>query len=70
MMTGILQTNRQNILDALTRFKENLNYLEETLHSGDEARLRAVLDEARARHQRFVQDSSSRTEHSSLHDGA
>ncbi len=70
MMTGILQTNRQNILDALTRFKENLNHLEEVLHSGDETRLSAMLDEARTRHQHFVQDSSSRADHSSPPDRA
>ncbi len=54
MMLGILQTNRQNILDALACFKENVSQLEDALRRGDEERIQTILDEARARRERFL----------------
>ncbi len=56
MMLGILTTNRQNILDALERFKENLSQLEEALRRGDEEQIQAVLDEARNQRGRLVSE--------------
>jgi len=56
MMLGILTTNRQNILDALERFKENLARLEEALRSGDEEQIQPVLDEARSQRGHLVSE--------------
>lgn len=56
MMLGILQTNRQNILDALARFRENVSQLEDALRRGDEERVQTLLDEARSRRDRLIEE--------------
>lgn len=59
MMSGVLRSNRENVLAALSRFQTRLADLQSALVSGDEAELTALLDHARARYSDFV---SARTD--------
>jgi prephenate dehydrogenase len=54
MMMGVMQTNRQNILDAISRLKVNLDLLEQALQSEDSEKIKSVLDEACAKHKKFL----------------
>ena len=54
MMMGVMGTNRQNILDAIARLKVNVDLLEQALQSGDSARVQGILDEACAKHKKFL----------------
>jgi prephenate dehydrogenase len=54
MMMGVMQTNRQNILDAISRLKVNLDLLEQALQSGDSEKIQSILDEACAKHKKFL----------------
>jgi prephenate dehydrogenase len=47
MMGDTLLTNREAVLDTLTRFRRQLDNLETALQSSDEPALRAILKEAR-----------------------
>ncbi|MEW5940603.1 MAG: prephenate dehydrogenase [Chloroflexota bacterium] len=48
MMTGVLRSNRENVLAALARFQESLREVEAALRSEEEAVLPSVLDRSRA----------------------
>jgi prephenate dehydrogenase len=54
MMLGILETNRDNVLKALSVFRKNLDSIEEALRSNDIKKLGEILDEARENRQRFL----------------
>jgi prephenate dehydrogenase len=54
MMLGILQTNRENILNAMDIFKKNLDLIEAALRSQNIDKLGEILDEARMSRQRFI----------------
>ena len=54
MMLGILQTNRDNILEAISIFKDNLDTLEQAVRSKDTDHLAEILDGARLKRQRFI----------------
>lgn len=47
MMGDTLATNRDAVLDALARFRKQLDTLENLLRSADEPALRAILEQAR-----------------------
>ena len=53
-MMGVMQTNRQNILDAIARLKVNVDLLEQALQSDDSGKIQSILDEACAKHKRFL----------------
>lgn len=55
MMLGVLQTNRENVLNALHRLRTELDGIESSLAAADLARLELVLDEAQSQHRRLVQ---------------
>jgi len=48
MMTDILLTNRDEIMGALTTYRDQLDFLMELVRDGDEGRLQTVLNEIRA----------------------
>jgi prephenate dehydrogenase len=54
MMLGILQTNRDNVLEAVRLFKNNLEMLEKAIQSRDGENLSAILDKARLKRQKFL----------------
>jgi len=54
MMLGILETNRDNVLEAIVKFRENLNLIEKALYAHDTKKLGEILDEARMDRQRFI----------------
>jgi prephenate dehydrogenase len=54
MMLGILQTNRENILEAVSIFRDNLDLIEQAIRSEDAGNLAEVLDSARLKRQRFI----------------
>lgn len=54
MMLGVLQTNRANILEAISRLRKNLDALDQALQAEDFDRLQADLDQARQKHQKFL----------------
>jgi prephenate dehydrogenase len=54
MMLGVMQANRENILTAISSFRENLQAIEQALQSEDFAALEAILDGARSKHQKFL----------------
>jgi prephenate dehydrogenase len=54
MMLGILQTNRDNILTAISTLKYNLNLIENAIQSQDTDNLGEILDRARLKRQRFI----------------
>ena len=49
MMRPVLESNRNNILEALTYFREQLDEIESELRSGEGSRLASILGEARKR---------------------
>jgi prephenate dehydrogenase len=54
MMLGILQTNKDNVLQAVEMFRENLDLIEDALRSQDMKKLGEILDEARLNRQKFL----------------
>ena len=54
MMLGILQTNRDNVLEAIEAFRENLNLIEDTIQSQNAIKLGEILDSARLKRQKFL----------------
>ena len=54
MMLGILQTNRDNILDAVSTFRDKLDLIEQALRSRDIDKLAEILDESRLKRQKFL----------------
>jgi prephenate dehydrogenase len=54
MMLGILQTNRENIMEAISTFRNNLEMIEKELDSRNFDALAEILDTARMKRQRFL----------------
>ena len=54
MMLGILQTNRDNVLEAVSKFRKNLEIIEQAIRSPDEGDLAEILDMARLKRQKFL----------------
>jgi prephenate dehydrogenase len=54
MMLGVLQSNRENILNALHHYQHQLSILESALMSNDEARLESGLSSAQSRYQTII----------------
>lgn len=55
MMLGVLQSNEENVLDALHGLQDKLAEVEFALASKDYARLEAILNEAQGRHRTLTQ---------------
>jgi prephenate dehydrogenase len=54
MMLGVLQTNRKNILEAISVFRFNLNLFEDAFLSQDYQELDNILENARQKRQKFL----------------
>ena len=54
MMLGILQTNRENVLEAISIFRSNLDSIEQAIRSQDASNLAEILDNARLKRQKFL----------------
>jgi prephenate dehydrogenase len=54
MMLGILQTNRENVLEAISIFKKNLDTIEQAIRSQDSTTLAETLDSARLSRKKFL----------------
>jgi prephenate dehydrogenase len=54
MMLGILQTNRENVLEAISIFRNNLDSIEQSIRSKDSNNLEEILDDARLKRQKFL----------------
>ena len=55
MMLGVLQSNRENVLNALHGLQSQLAEIESALSSNDFAKLESVLNEAQRKYQMFIQ---------------
>ncbi len=55
MMLGVLESNIDNILQAVHEFQNRLAEIESVLGKRDFSNLETLLDEARSRHEAFVQ---------------
>lgn len=53
MMLGVLQSNRENVLNALYGLQSQLAEIEAALSAEDFAKLEAILNEAQSKHQKF-----------------
>jgi prephenate dehydrogenase len=54
MMLGILLTNRDNVLEAVSDFRKNLDSIEQAIRSQDPGRLAETLDDARLKRKKFL----------------
>jgi prephenate dehydrogenase len=54
MMLGVLQSNRENVLEALHRMQNEFAQLEAALTAGDFVKVESLLNEAQAKHQSFT----------------
>jgi prephenate dehydrogenase len=54
MMLGVLQTNRENVLNSIARFRENLDLIEQALQADAADEMKNILDSARQKHQKFL----------------
>jgi len=54
MMMGVLQTNRENVLNALGEMQAELAQIESALSVEDFDKLESLLNEAQGKHQKFV----------------
>ena len=54
MMLGVLQSNRENVLDALHGMQAELAQIESALSAGDFAKLESLLNEAQTKYQSFT----------------
>jgi prephenate dehydrogenase len=54
MMLGVLQSNRENILNALHHYQHQLSILESALMSDDESALESTLSIAQSRYQGMI----------------
>jgi prephenate dehydrogenase len=54
MMLGILETNRENVLEAISIFRNNLDSIEQAVRSKDPDNLAEILDGARLKRQKFL----------------
>jgi prephenate dehydrogenase len=55
MMLGVLESNRENVLNALHNLQGQLAEIESSLSSNDFSRLESLLDQAQTKHQIFSQ---------------
>jgi len=55
MMLGVLQSNRENVLNALHEFQEQLAEIESAISANDFPQLESVLNNAQSKYQRFIQ---------------
>jgi prephenate dehydrogenase len=55
MMLGVLQSNRENVLNALHEMQTQMAEIESALSSNDFAKLESVLNEAQSKYQKFMQ---------------
>ena len=55
MMLGVLQSNRENVLNALRGMQTQLAEIESSLASGNFSNLESMLNEAQAKYQSFTQ---------------
>ncbi|MBK9925401.1 MAG: prephenate dehydrogenase [Anaerolineales bacterium] len=53
MMLGVLQTNRENVLNALHELQKQLTEIESALSVDDFKKLEAILNKAQSKHQKF-----------------
>jgi hypothetical protein len=53
MMLGVLQTNRENVLNALRELQNKLAEIESALSEEDFKKLEAILNEAQNKHKKF-----------------
>lgn len=56
MMLGVLQTNRQNVLNALHEIQNQLAEIETTLSSGNYSKLEAILNQACSSHHSLTEN--------------
>jgi len=56
MMLGVLQTNRQNVLNALHEIQRQLSEIETTLSSGNYSKLEAILNQARSSYRSLTEN--------------
>jgi prephenate dehydrogenase len=54
MMLGILETNRENVLEAISIFRNNLDSIEQAVRSDDPDNLTEILDGARLKRKKFL----------------
>lgn len=54
MMLGVIQTNRENILNSIARFRENLDLIEQAIQADAADEIKSILDSARQKHQTFL----------------
>ena len=54
MMLGVLQSNRENVLNALHGMQSQLAEIEAALSAGDFAKLESLLNEAQSKYQTFT----------------
>jgi len=54
MMLGVLQSNRENVLNALHEMQSQLAEIEAALSSEDFAKLESLLNDAQAKYQSFT----------------
>ncbi|MCC7119595.1 MAG: prephenate dehydrogenase [Anaerolineales bacterium] len=54
MMLGILQSNRENVLQVLHKLQGQLAEIESLLSAGDSPKLEGLLNQAQTKHQRFA----------------
>jgi prephenate dehydrogenase len=55
MMMGVLQSNRENVLNALHGMQNQLAEIESALSSSDFSKLESILNEAQSKYQTFIQ---------------
>jgi prephenate dehydrogenase len=55
MMLGVLQSNRENVLNALHELQNQLAEIESALSSSDFSKLENILNEAQSKYQTFTQ---------------
>lgn len=54
MMVGVIQSNRENILNALHQYQRELSILESALMSSDESALESTLNSAQSRYRAMI----------------
>ena len=57
MMLGVLQSNRENVLNALRGMQAELAQIESALSDGDFAKLESILNEAQSKYQELIHPS-------------
>ena len=55
MMLGVLESNRENVLNALHEFQDRIHEIESLICSNDFSSLELILNESQSKHQTFIQ---------------